>query len=142
MICLNKNTKGTLMQLYKTDESVQNTVLWIELNSTNKADPEIDISFLKNSCAYIISNFWQSYIDHDDYIYSLCANPVNSDDIMKTISEYDSVVLIISDMVLDEGGMYSNTFDVELVDLNKSRISIEEYDKNSDKYRKESKNDL
>ena len=62
MICLNKNTKGTLMQLYKTDESVQNTVLWIELNATNKADPEIDISFLKNSCAYIISNFWLQYI--------------------------------------------------------------------------------
>lgn len=142
MICLNKNTKGTLMQLYRTEDSIQNTVLWIELNATNKADPDIDISFLKNSCVYIISNFWQSYNDCDDYIYSLYANPVNSDDIIMMISEYDSVVLIISDMVLDEGGVYIDSFDVELVDLNKPRISIEEYDKNSKKYRKESKNDL
>ena len=142
MICLNKNTKGTLMQLYRTEDSIQNTVLWIELNATNKADPDIDISFLKNSCVYIISNFWRSYTDNDDYIYSLKSNPVNSDDIMMMLLEYDSVVLIISDMVLDEGGIYIDSFDVELVDLNKPRISIEEYDKNSDKYRKESKNDL
>lgn len=142
MICLNKNTKGTLMQLYRTDDSVQNTILWVELNATNTANPDIDISFLKNSCVYIISNFWQSYTDNDDYIYSLNSNPANSNDIIMKISEYDSIVLIVSDMVLDEGGMYSSTFDVELVDLSKPRISIEEYDKNSKKYRKESKNDL
>lgn len=142
MICLNKNTKGTLMQLYKTEDSVQNTVLWVELNSTNSADPEIDISFLKNSCAYIISSFWQSYTDHDDYIYSIYANPASPGEIIRKISENGSAVLLISDMVLDEGGIYSDSFDVELVDLNKPRISIEEYDKNSKKYRKESKNDL
>lgn len=136
MVYLGPNTKGKLKNLVRLDSGQCNTnVLFVQIicKDKNVNNCDIDISFLKNTCAYLLVDEYEDL--YQTKIFSVCDKIATNDDILEELRKFYIVSLLISDKILDDGSPYLDTFDIKLVPVcNESSISISDYDKNPEKY--------
>ena len=136
MVYLGPNTKGKLKRLVKLDSDQCDTnVLFVQIicKDKNVNNCDIDISFLKNTCAYLIINEYEDL--HLTRVLSVCDKIATNDDILEELRKFYIVSLLISDKILADESPYIDTFDIKLLHVcNESSISISDYDKNPEKY--------
>ena len=136
MVYLGPNTEGTLQRLIKLDSDQCNTnVLFVQIINKDKNinNCDIDISFLKNTCAYLLVDEYEDL--YQTKIFSVDSKNATNDSIIDQLKRFSIINMIISDKILDDDNLPIDTFDIKLIPVdNTSKISILDYDKNPEKY--------
>ena len=136
MVYLGPNTKGTLQRLIKLDSDQCSTiVLLVQIINKDKNinNCDIDISFLKNTCAYLLVDEYEDL--YQTKIFSVDSKNATNDSIIDQLKRFSIINMIISDKILDDDNLPIDTFDIKLIPVdNTSKISISDYDKNPEKY--------
>ena len=136
MVYLGPNTEGKLKNLIKLDSDQCNTnVLFVQIINKDKNinNCDIDISFLKNTCAYLLVDEYEDL--YQTKIFSADSKNTTNDSIIDQLKRFSIINMIISDKILDDDNLPIDTFDIKLIPVdNTSKISILDYDKNPEKY--------